>query len=214
MSSNLIQKLDVPVIGILRGIESGFFRQVMETSFDAGLQAIEITMNTEGALDIVSSIRPDVAAGKLLGMGTIRNIEEAKKAVRAGAMFLVTPNTDTKVIEYALSKDIPIIAGAFTPTEVYSAWSAGADMIKVFPCGMFGPKYIRELLGPFDHIPLAAVGGVSVDNIKDYFEAGACAVGAGTSLFGKKALKERDLEGIARNVNTFITLCPDKKNNL
>ena len=199
------------MIGILRGIEAGFFQEVMETSFNAGLQAIEITMNTEGALSIVSSNIPNLPEGNLLGMGTIRNIDEAKAAVEAGAMFLVTPNTDTQVIEYAVSKNIPVIAGAFTPTEVYAAWSAGADMIKVFPCGMFGPQYIRELLGPLDQIPLVAVGGITSDNIKEYFKAGAAAVGAGSSLFGKKALAERNLEEIAENVNTFITLCPDWK---
>ncbi len=211
MSFNLKQKLEIPVIGILRGIEAGFFKDVMNTSFSAGLQAIEITMNTKDAPQIVSSNRPNVPPGKLLGMGTIRSIDEAKIAVKAGAMFLVTPNTDTQVIEYAVSKDVPVIAGAFTPTEVYTAWSAGASMIKVFPCGMFGPKYIRELRGPFDQIPLVAVGGINSNNIKEYFEAGACAVGAGTSLFGRKALMEHNLEEIGKNVNTFISLCPDWK---
>ena len=126
-------KLEVPVIGIIRGVESSFFKQLMETSFAAGLQAIEITMNTKDALQIVSSNLSSVSGGKLLGMGTIRNIDEAREAVGAGAMFLVTPNTDTAVIEYANSMSVPVIAGAFTPTEVYTAWSAGADMIKVFP---------------------------------------------------------------------------------
>jgi len=203
-------KLDVPVVGILRGVESAFFKDIMDTSFASGLQAIEITMNTEDALRIVSSNIPTVPPGKLLGMGTIRDIEEVKKAVDAGAMFLVTPNTDTAVIEYARAKSVPVISGALTPTEVYTAWSAGAEMVKVFPCGAFGPKYIRELRGPFDRIPLVAVGGVDHGNIKEYFKAGARAVGASTSLFGRKALIEHDLEEIANNVNKFITLCPDR----
>ena len=202
-------KLDVPVIGILRGVDPDFFRSVMETSFASGLEAIEITMNTKYAIEIVSSCKPAVPPGKLLGIGTIRNLEEAKKAVEAGAMFLVTPNTDTKVIEYAKSNSVPIIAGALTPTEVYTAWSAGADMVKVFPIGIFGPKYIKELRGPFEQIPLVAVGGMDLDNVKEYFAAGARAVGASTSLFGKKALMERNLEEIAQNVKKFIALCPD-----
>jgi 2-dehydro-3-deoxyphosphogluconate aldolase/(4S)-4-hydroxy-2-oxoglutarate aldolase len=201
--------LDVPVIGILRGVESAFFRNVMHTSFASGLQAIEITMNTEDALQIVSMNRPDVPPGKLLGMGTIRNFEEAKKAVDSGAMFLVTPNTDTEVIEYAGSNSVPVISGALTPTEIYTAWSAGADMVKVFPCGSFGPQYISELRGPYDKIPLVAVGGVDLDNIKDYFAAGVRAVAASTALFGGKALMEHNLEEIAGNVKKFIALCPD-----
>jgi len=204
-------KLDVPVIGILRGVESGFFRSVMDTSFASGLQAIEITMNTDQALEIVLSNRASVPSGKLLGMGTIRNLVEARKAIEAGAMFLVTPNTDTQVIEYAVSKAVPVISGALTPTEVYSAWSAGADMVKVFPCGPFGPEYIRELRGPYDHVPLVAVGGVDLDNVREYFAAGVKAVGTSTSLFGRKALMEQDLEKIAQNVKNFIALCPDIK---
>ena len=202
-------RLEVPVIGILRGVDSAFFRSVMNTSFASGLQAIEITMNTDNALEIVLSNRASVPPGKLLGMGTIRNLAEAKKAIEAGAMFLVTPNTDTAVIEYAGSRSVPLISGALTPTEVYKAWCAGAAMVKIFPCRPFGPEYIRELRGPYDQIPLVAVGGVNMDNIREYFAAGACAVGASTSLFGRKALMEHDLDDIARNVKRFIALCPD-----
>lgn len=204
-------QLDVPVIGILRGVDAAFFRSVMDSSFASGLHAIEITMNTDQALKIVSSSRSSVPSGKLLGMGTIRNLAEAKKAVEAGAMFLVTPNTDIEVIEYAKSNTVPVISGALTPTEVYTAWSAGADMVKVFPCRPFGPEYIRELRGPYEQIPLVAVGGVDLDNIREYFAAGAGAVGASTSLFGRKALMECDLEAIAQNVKKFIALCPDLK---
>ena len=202
-------KLDVPVIGIIRGADGAFFKELMNTSFTSGLQAIELTMNTKNAAQIVSSNVSDVPSGKLLGMGTVRNLEEAKKAVNSGAMFLVTPNTDTEVIKYAVVNSVPIIAGALTPTEVYTAWSAGADMIKIFPCGMFGPQYIRELRGPYEQIPLVAVGGVNLDNIKEYFAAGARAVGASSSLFGKKALMDHDLDGIAQNVKKFLAHCPD-----
>lgn len=200
--------LDVPVIGILRGIDPDYFRNIMETSFASGLQAIEVTMNTADAAKIVSANIPDLPAGKLLGMGTIRNLAEAKEAVDSGAMFLVTPNTDTDVIEFARSQSVPVIAGAFTPTEVYRAWSAGADMVKVFPCSMFGPRYIRELRGPFDTIPLVAVGGVAPDNIGEYFAAGVQAVAASTSLFGRTALRDRNLDQLSESVRTFIALCP------
>lgn len=200
--------LDIPVIGILRGVEADFFRGVMDTSFASGLQAIEVTMNTEDAVKIVSSNRSSVPPGKLLGMGTIRNLEEAKKAVEAGARFLITPNTDIGVIEYAKSHSVPVISGALTPTEVYTAWSAGADMVKVFPCRAFGAEYIRELRGPYEQIPLVAVGGVDLNNISEYFAAGVRAVGASTSLFGRKALTECNLEEIAQNVKKFIALCP------
>ncbi|MDA8138146.1 MAG: bifunctional 4-hydroxy-2-oxoglutarate aldolase/2-dehydro-3-deoxy-phosphogluconate aldolase [Desulfobacteraceae bacterium] len=197
-------RLEVPVIGILRGIAHDFFGPVMGAAFEAGLQAIEVTFNTDRAEEILRSHRPLVPPGKLLGMGTIRNLDEARKAVAAGAMFLVTPNTDVEVIRYAVSQGVPIIAGAFTPSEVYAAWSAGAQMVKVFPCGSIGPQYIRELRGPFDHIPLVAVGGVRQDNVKSYFEAGARAVGVGDSLFGPQALKQRSAQEIGLNVKKFL----------
>ena len=208
-------KLDVPVIGILRGVEGDYFGEVMQISFAAGLTAMEVTMNTPGAEKIVREYRSAVPTGKLLGMGTIRNLEEARRAIAAGAMFLVTPNLDTRVIEYAKQEGIPIVAGALTPTEVYTAWSAGADLVKVFPCGaMGGPQYIKELLGPFDHLRLAAVGGVSLANLGEYFTAGAAAVGVSSSLFGAKALREKNLDQIGQNVKKFIEHCPGRKDRV
>lgn len=196
--------LEMPLIGIVRGIDGDFFHDVMEVSFAAGLQALEITMNTVGAAGTVRRCRPDVPDGKLLGVGTIRNLAEAKIAIGAGAMFLVTPNTDTQVIEYAVDRDIPVITGAFTPTEVYDAWAAGAAMIKIFPCGAVGPAYIRELRGPFDHIPMVAVGGVTIENLKDYFRAGVVGVGVGSNLFGAEALVKKNLGKITANVGRFV----------
>jgi 2-dehydro-3-deoxyphosphogluconate aldolase/(4S)-4-hydroxy-2-oxoglutarate aldolase len=201
-------QLDVPVVGILRGVGARFFSQVMKTSFNAGLQAIEITLNTEHALDILKENIPGVPAGHFLGAGTVCCLEEAEAAIEAGAMFLVTPNVNPKVIQYAVSRHIAVIAGALTPTEIYTAWRAGAAMIKVFPCqAMGGAQYIKEIRGPFDSIPLCAVGGVTQETVKDYFNAGACAVGVSSALFGKKALASEDLETLFENVKKFINCC-------
>ncbi len=197
-------QLDIPVVGILRGVAFDFFGEVMAAAFAGGLQAIEVTFNTHRAEEIIKTHRKHLPADKMLGMGTIRNLDEAAKAIDAGAMFLVTPNTDEAVIKYAVSRKIPVIAGGFTPTEVYAAWSAGAAMVKVFPCAAVGPQYIRELRGPFDQIPLVAVGGVRKDNVKAYINAGAAAVGVGESLFGRDALRERSPETIRNNVGRFL----------
>ncbi len=197
--------LETPVIGILRGVDSIFFDQVLQVSFAAGLQALEVTMNTENVLEMVSRNRPLVPEGKLLGIGTICKVEEAARAIDAGAMFLVTPNCDEEVIEYAEGHDIPVVAGALTPTEVYAARKAGAAMVKVFPCNaMGGAKYIKDLRGPYDNIPLVAVGGVTVENLADYFEAGVQAVGVSTALFGRQALAEKDIRLLSRNVKDFV----------
>lgn len=197
-------KLDPPVIGILRGISKDFFGPLMDAALEAGLHAIEVTMNTRHAEAMVAAQRLSLPEGKLLGMGTIRNLDEAKRALDAGAMFLVTPNTDEQVIDYARSRNIPVVAGALTPTEVYKAWSRGAELVKVFPCTNLGPEYIRDLLGPFDDIPLAAVGGVTRENAKAYLDAGASAVGVGGSLFGRRAINRQKTEDIFTNVRDFL----------
>ncbi len=201
-------QLDVPVIGILRGIAADFFSELMPAAFGAGLQALEVTINTPGAEEIVAASRSLVPEGKLLGMGTIRNLAEAKRAVAAGAMFMVTPNLDLEVLKFAKSQHLPVVVGALTPSEVYAAWQAGAEMIKVFPCGaMGGPAYIRALLGPFDEVPLVAVGGVTFENLGDYFAAGAKGVGVSTALFGQQALAEQNTLEVAENVRSFIGRC-------
>jgi 2-dehydro-3-deoxyphosphogluconate aldolase/(4S)-4-hydroxy-2-oxoglutarate aldolase len=201
-------QLEVPIIGILRGISAGFFAPLMQAAFGAGLQAIEITMNTEGAEEIVAANRAKVPPGKDLGMGTIRSVTEAERGAEAGAMFFVTPNYNPEVIKFAKRVNIPVIAGGLTPTEVYNAWQAGASMVKVFPCrALGGPQYIRELLGPFDNIPLVAVGGVSLDNLEEYLKAGVSGVGIGVPLFGHQAIIDQDLEAVFKNVATFVERC-------
>jgi len=198
-------ELTVPVIGILRGVAPDFFRALLGASFDAGLQAIEVTMNTPGAEKMVSDCRSLVPAGCLLGMGTVCTLNEARRAVAAGAMFLVSPNLDLEVVAYARAQRIPMVAGALTPTEVYAAWRAGADLIKIFPCrAMGGPQYIKDLLGPFGGAPLVPVGGVDAATVRAYLEAGARAVGAGPTLFGKSALERQDVTELARNVTEFL----------
>lgn len=201
-------KFTVPVIGILRGVDEAFFPDLMAAAFDSGLQAMEVTMNTEGAERIVERNLLRVPKGNYLGMGTVRNIDEARRAVDCGAAFIVTPNTDAGVIEYARGRNVPVIAGAFSPTEVYKAWNSGAWMVKVFPSGLLGPSYIRELRGPFDDIDLVAVGGVTLGNLRDYFDAGVRAVGASSALFGKTALREKDLKNLSEHVRKFIEACP------
>lgn len=201
-------KLTVPVIGILRGIDEAFFPDLMTAAFDAGLQAMEVTINTAGAERIVEKNLLRVPKGNYLGIGTVRNTDEAKRALDSGAAFIVTPNTDASVIEYARGRNVPVIAGAFSPTEVFTAWKCGAQMVKVFPCGLLGPSYIRELLGPFDDIDLVAVGGVTLKNLRDYFDAGVRAVGVSSALFGKTALMEKDLKKLSENVRKFVEACP------
>lgn len=205
ITSHTTRAFNPSVIGILRGVDDVFFHELMLVSFWQGLNALEITVNTPGAAKIVSANRHRVPENKFLGMGTVRTLDEAQMALDAGAMFLVTPNLNTQVIEFSVKHEIPIVAGSLTPTEVNTAWLAGADMVKVFPCSaMGGPDYLRQLLGPFNEIKLAAVGGVTKENMGDYFAAGAVSVGVGSALFGQKALKEKNISLLTDNVKNFI----------
>ncbi len=197
-------ELAVPVIGILRGIHGDFLGDLMDAAFGAGLQALEVTLNTDGAETMIAAQRHRVPDGKWLGMGTVCNVRQARRAIDAGAMFLVTPNCNPDLIVYAAARNIPVVSGALTPTEVYNAWSAGASMVKVFPCGPMGAGYIRDLKGPFDRIKLVAVGGVNADNANDFFAAGAHAVGVGAPLFGKAALAQKRPEAIGANIRRFL----------
>jgi 2-dehydro-3-deoxyphosphogluconate aldolase/(4S)-4-hydroxy-2-oxoglutarate aldolase len=207
-SDQHLVQLETPVIGILRGISADEFRNIMHTSFAAGLQAIEVTMNTQDAERIVAANRAHVPAGCYLGLGTVRNVAEAQRAYDAGAMFFVTPNLDSRVMEFSRSKTIPVIAGALTPSEIYKAWAAGAAMVKVFPSrALGGPAYIKELRGPFESIPLVAVGGVTIENVGEYLQAGANAVGVGISLFGEQAVKNGDWNTVGRNVQELVQRC-------
>jgi len=197
------------VIGILRGVDKDFFAEIVDAVFSSGLQALEVTMNTDNVLSMVEENVGKVPEGVLLGVGTVRTLEEAEAAISAGAMFLVTPNLDIDVIGYAVEHEVPVVAGALTPTEVFAAWHAGASMVKVFPCdAMGGANYIKSLLGPFDQVPLAAVGGVAIDTVGDYFRAGARAVGVSSALFGKEALAEKNIKKLTKNVKNFIGSVP------
>lgn len=193
------------VIGILRGVERSFFSEIVDASFASGLLALEVTMNTTDVLAMIEDTLGKVPMGAFLGVGTVRTLDEAKSAISAGAMFLVTPNVNVTVIEYAVGQKIPVVAGALTPTEVYTAWSAGASMVKVFPCNaMGGAQYIKSLLGPFDQIPLVAVGGVTLETVTDYFKAGSIAVGVSSELFGRDALLEKNIKKLTKNVKNFM----------
>jgi 2-dehydro-3-deoxyphosphogluconate aldolase / (4S)-4-hydroxy-2-oxoglutarate aldolase len=148
---------------------------------EAGVRFIEVTIDSPACLPFLES-----AAGKfqgaLFGAGTVTIPELAEKAIQAGARFLVTPNFNPEVIGVARAHQVPIFSGAMTPTEIFSAYQAGAEVIKVFPAATLGSGYFKELRGPFPEIPLMATGGITLENASDFFAAGATALGVGSSL--------------------------------
>lgn len=192
----------MPLMGILRGYSIEDTLQILACYSKAGLTTIEITMNTANADSIITACSQQYKSELNIGAGTVRTIEEAKKAITAGAQFIVSPITDATIIRYCRDKNIPVFPGGFTPTEVFTAWELGATMVKVFPAQFLGPKYIKELLAPLDQVKLMPTGGVNQENIADYIKAGAKAFGVGSMLFDKKLIQSKDWGALEQKMRT------------
>ena len=142
-------------------------------------------MDTPGAVEVLESLRSRVPANALLGAGTVTDVAGAEAALAAGASFIVTPNIDLEVIRTVRAHGIPVMPGALSPTEIWTAMKAGADLVKVFPASAVGPAYFRELRGPFEKIPLMASGGVNLENAAEFIKFGVDALGLGGALIPK-----------------------------
>jgi 2-dehydro-3-deoxyphosphogluconate aldolase / (4S)-4-hydroxy-2-oxoglutarate aldolase len=193
-----------PILGILRGVEIGLIEPLVETVISAGLGTLEITMNTAGAPELIRKAKKVCRNRLILGAGTVLTMADLKIALKSGASFIVTPILVKDVARYCVKNKIPIFTGALTPYEIYQAWEMGSTMVKVFPAKFFGPEYFREIKGPFNNIELLACGGVTSENLADYFASGASAVSFGASVFKKDWLVQKDFKQIAQAVKRFI----------
>lgn len=194
----------LPILGIVRGIEADAIEPLTEVVISSGLRTIEITMNTPGAPSLIRQMI-DAAHGRLtLGAGTVLSMSDLHQALEAGASFIVMPTLVTDVMEYCVSRGIPTFPGALTPQEIHNAWKAGATMVKVFPSQFFGPRYFREIKGPFRNTELLACGGVTPDTIKDYFECGASAVAIGDSVFNRESMQTGGYSQLEAGIRALI----------
>lgn len=196
--SDLTQVLDRGAVAIIRAPSGELLVDVSKAIYAGGLDVIEVTFTVPGVLDILTQVKRELGDKILLGAGTVLDTETARAAILAGAEFIVTPTVNTDVIELCNRYDKLIMTGAFTPTEVLTAWEAGADIIKVFPAFVGGPAYLKALHGPLPQIPLMPTGGVDLETLPAYLKAGACAVGLGSSLVTKQMVESGDLEGIQK----------------
>ncbi|MDD5477044.1 MAG: bifunctional 4-hydroxy-2-oxoglutarate aldolase/2-dehydro-3-deoxy-phosphogluconate aldolase [Candidatus Omnitrophica bacterium] len=201
---DIIKFKEKPILGILRGVEVSQIEPLVETVIEAGLETLEITMNTSGVSDLIKKAK-QVSRGRLiLGAGTVLTLQDLKIALKSGATFIVMPVLVNDVVKYCVKNKIPVFPGALSPQEIYYAWEAGATMVKVFPAKFFGPEYFREIKGPFNQIELLACSGVTADDLKDYFASGASAVSFGASVFRKEWLAAKNFSAIGREVKRFI----------
>ncbi len=180
--------LSSKVIAVIRMAETEKLDKVVEAIQKGGVKAVEITMTTPHALDIIASLSKKKPSNSLVGAGTVLDPKTAGMAIQAGADFVVSPITNFEVIDICHKYNVFVAPGAFTPTEIVAAWEAGADVVKVFPATSVGPKYFKDLKGPLPKVRLMPTGGVSLENARAFIDNGACCVAIGTALLDKKAI--------------------------
>ena len=177
---------------------------------DGGVTAVELTMTSPGALEALSLLRERVAAfadgEAALGMGSVLNADMAAAAIENGAQFVVAPTLDLPTVSHCVERNIPVMPGTFTPTEIQTAWLAGAAVVKVFPATKLGPSYFKDVLAPLPHLKLMPTGGVGLENAGDFVRAGAVAVGVGSALVRKDWVAEGDWEALTEQARRFVAV--------
>ena len=206
---SIIEK--VGIVPVIRASSAEQARFAADCVAKGGVPIVEITMTVPGAVEVIRELvkaMPQV----LVGAGTVLNEGSARQCADAGAQFLVTPGFNAPTVAAARERDLLIMVGALTPSEIMAASDSGADFVKVFPCGsMGGPKYIQALRGPFPKVPFVPTGGVNLETAADYIRAGAAALGVGGEMISKDALKAHDGDVISKLAALFVDLVRDAR---
>lgn len=198
---------EIGIVPVVRAESAEMAHRAVVVVRQGGIPIVEITMTVPGAVDLIRSLSKDIGGEILIGAGTVLNAETAQECVEAGAQFIVSPALDLNTIASCKEMKIAIMAGALTPTEIFTAWSAGADLVKVFPAGAVGgPSYFKALKGPFPNIKLVPTGGVSLKTAAAFIEAGAEALGVGTDLVDLKALKDGRDGAISDRAREYVEI--------
>jgi 2-dehydro-3-deoxyphosphogluconate aldolase/(4S)-4-hydroxy-2-oxoglutarate aldolase len=205
LAENLVVSLkQEKIIAILRGVQKGTVEQIAEALYKGGISFLEITLNTEGAIEMISELKQKYAGKLRIGAGTVLDVEMAEKAIKAGAEYLISPNLDEEVLQYGIEKGVEVWPGTMTPTEISRAYKLGAKAVKVFPIGALGVNYIKDVRAPLNHIPMIATGGINTDNIQQVLKNGAIAVGLGGNLVNNKLVENGEFEEITKLAKAFV----------
>jgi 2-dehydro-3-deoxyphosphogluconate aldolase/(4S)-4-hydroxy-2-oxoglutarate aldolase len=198
---------EIGIVPVVRASSPREARIAADAVCEGGITIVEITMTVPGAVEVIRELTKGGSSDILVGAGTVLNAEAARRCLDAGAEFLVSPGLNLQTVEFAVREGKLMMAGALTPTEVITAWEAGSDFVKVFPCGQVGgAKYIKALKGPLPQVPLVPTGGVNLNTAADFIEAGAAALGIGGELVQAEALKANKPEIIVENVRKFLAI--------
>ena len=201
---------ELGLLAVLRGPSEEKTVRAVDALVAGGVKGIEITFSTPNAQDVVSTLVKKYGDEILVGMGTLTQPEHIRMALDNGAKFIVSPMFDPSLTEDFVKSGLLSMVGCFTPSEVFQAYKLGADVIKIFPGQLAGPKYIKDLKGPFPDIPVMPTGGVNKDNVAEWFNVGVVAVGAGSSLCPKNLVMEENyakITGVARAFVEEVNAC-------
>lgn len=200
------------VIAILRGVDLSILVPLGQALAEAGVGAIEITLNSEGALQGITTLKEAIGEILPIGAGTVMTGEEAHAAIKAGATFVLTPHLAEETLAVCCQANIPAVIGVMTPSEAVRAYNLGCEMVKIFPAASIGANYFRELQGPLPQIATMAVGGVNKDNAAEFIKAGAKAVGAGGQLVDFAAAARGDWDVVTRKAREIVAAVYAAKN--
>jgi 2-dehydro-3-deoxyphosphogluconate aldolase/(4S)-4-hydroxy-2-oxoglutarate aldolase len=203
-ATHLRQVLDSGIVAVVRAPDNRNLIEVVGALADGGVTVVEITLSVPNALEVVRDVRRALGDRVLLGAGTILDAETGRAALLAGAEYLVSPSLNLDVIRLCNRYDKLVMPGAFTPTEILTAWEAGADIVKVFPAEVVGPAFFKALRGPLPHVRLMPTGGVDLNTAGAFLKAGACCLGVGGQLVEPRAVAARDFARLTDLARQYI----------
>jgi 2-dehydro-3-deoxyphosphogluconate aldolase/(4S)-4-hydroxy-2-oxoglutarate aldolase len=205
-ADTLTRVVDCGVVAVVRAPSGRMLGDVAEALFRGGVEAIEITFTVPRAYRVLEEVADRLGEKILLGAGTVLDPETARTAILAGAEFIVAPTVNLEVIRLCHRYDKVVMPGALTPTEVLTAWEAGADIVKIFPSDLTGPRYLKAIRGPLPQVRLMPTGGVNLQTAADFLRAGACALGIGGALVEPKAVAAGDMARIESLARQYIEI--------
>jgi len=201
---NAIKKYKITAI--VRGTEAEKATEVARSLYAGGIRLIEVTFNTEGAAEMIAAIKKEMGDKMHIGAGTVLDSETAKQAIYAGAEFILSPSTDRGMIELCNTYGKVAIPGIATPTEAVKAMKMGAEIIKFFPAAASGSNYMKSIKGPLDHVEIIAVGGINLDNAREFLDKGAVGLGIGSSLVNNDYIENNDFDKIENKARDFTDI--------
>ena len=206
---------EIGIVPVVRAASAEVAMRAAEAVCRGGIPIVEITMTVPGAIELITKVSKTLGSEVLVGAGTVLDSQTAQRCLDAGAQFLVSPGFDGDTVQLANRSDKLIMAGALTPTEIISAWKAGSDFVKVFPCGTVGgAKYIKALKGPLPNVPMIPTGGVNLETAADFIYAGAAALGVGSELVSTAALESGNTSQIVETARKLVNIVGETRRKI